>query len=72
MQTVTGVTYRDPHRLPKGSLRRLPNLKGMRLLTKCLLLPRNRGSKFLKRWMEFLEDNADLRYPDLASLNRNV
>lgn len=27
-----------------------------------------RGSKFLKRWMEFLEENADLRYPDLASL----
>lgn len=23
-----------------------------------------RGSPFLKRWMEFLEDNADLRYPD--------
>jgi len=28
----------------------------------------SRGSKFLKRWMEFLEENADLRYPDLASL----
>ncbi|KAK3984142.1 P-loop containing nucleoside triphosphate hydrolase protein [Cladorrhinum sp. PSN332] len=27
-----------------------------------------RGSKFLKRWMDFLEDNADLRYPDVASL----
>ncbi len=27
-----------------------------------------RGSKFLKDWMEFLEENADLRYPDLASL----
>jgi len=27
-----------------------------------------RGSKFLKRWMEFLEENADLRYPDAASL----
>ncbi|ROW11547.1 hypothetical protein VMCG_01290 [Cytospora schulzeri] len=27
-----------------------------------------KGSKFLKRWMDFLEDNADLRYPDLASL----
>lgn len=27
-----------------------------------------RGSNFLKRWMDFLEDNADLRYPDLASL----
>ncbi|KAK5658819.1 hypothetical protein OQA88_1631 [Cercophora sp. LCS_1] len=27
-----------------------------------------RGSTFLKKWMEFLEDNADLRYPDLASL----
>ncbi|KAJ4414437.1 hypothetical protein N0V82_007944 [Gnomoniopsis sp. IMI 355080] len=25
-------------------------------------------NKFLKRWMEFLEDNADLRYPDVASL----
>lgn len=28
----------------------------------------NRGSKFLKEWMTFLEDNADLRYPDVASL----
>ncbi|KAK0729130.1 P-loop containing nucleoside triphosphate hydrolase protein [Apiosordaria backusii] len=27
-----------------------------------------KGSKFLKKWMEFLEENADLRYPDLASL----
>ncbi|KAK4226151.1 P-loop containing nucleoside triphosphate hydrolase protein [Podospora fimiseda] len=27
-----------------------------------------KGSKFLKRWMDFLEDNADLRYPDVASL----
>ncbi|EEP75458.1 DNA helicase [Uncinocarpus reesii 1704] len=24
----------------------------------------SRGSPFLKRWMEFLEENADLRYPD--------
>lgn len=29
---------------------------------------KNRGSTFLKRWMEYLEDEADLRYPDLASL----
>ena len=27
-----------------------------------------RGSAFLKRWMKFLEDNADLRYPDTAEL----
>ncbi|KAK3902897.1 DNA-binding protein smubp-2 [Staphylotrichum tortipilum] len=27
-----------------------------------------KGSKFLKDWMEFLEEHADLRYPDLASL----
>ncbi|KAL2154386.1 hypothetical protein VTH82DRAFT_3062 [Thermothelomyces myriococcoides] len=27
-----------------------------------------KGSKFLKDWMEFLEENADIRYPDLASL----
>ncbi|KAK3695390.1 P-loop containing nucleoside triphosphate hydrolase protein [Podospora appendiculata] len=27
-----------------------------------------RGSKFLSRWMSFLEDNADLRYPDVSSL----
>lgn len=27
-----------------------------------------RGSPFLKRWMEFLEENADLRYPDVLSL----
>ena len=28
----------------------------------------HRGSKFLKSWMLFLEENADLRYPDLAEL----
>lgn len=28
----------------------------------------NRGSPFLKRWMEFLEENADLRYPNAADL----
>ncbi|KAK5115357.1 hypothetical protein LTR62_001557 [Meristemomyces frigidus] len=27
-----------------------------------------RGSKFLKSWMEFLEEHADLRYPDLSEL----
>ncbi|KFG81862.1 DNA-binding protein SMUBP-2 [Metarhizium anisopliae] len=27
-----------------------------------------RGSNFLKKWMEFLEDNADLRYPDISSI----
>ena len=27
-----------------------------------------RGSLFLKRWMKFLEDNADLRYPTLDDL----
>ncbi|OIW35059.1 DNA helicase [Coniochaeta ligniaria NRRL 30616] len=27
-----------------------------------------RGSPFLKRWMEFLEENADLRYPDVSTL----
>ncbi|PHH78351.1 hypothetical protein CDD80_7037 [Ophiocordyceps camponoti-rufipedis] len=28
----------------------------------------SRGSKFMKRWMTFLEENADLRYPDLTTL----
>ena len=27
-----------------------------------------RGSGFLKRWMEFMEQEADLRYPDVAEL----
>jgi len=27
-----------------------------------------RGSKFLQRWMQFLEDEADLRYPDVSTL----
>lgn len=27
-----------------------------------------RGSKFLKSWMDFLEENADLRYPNLADV----
>jgi DNA polymerase alpha-associated DNA helicase A len=26
------------------------------------------GSKFLKEWMAFLEERADLRYPDLGEL----
>ncbi|KAG9661741.1 DNA helicase, partial [Aureobasidium melanogenum] len=30
-----------------------------------------RGSKFLKSWMEFLEENADLRYPDLDDVLRS-
>jgi hypothetical protein len=29
------------------------------------------GSKFLKSWMEFLEENADLRYPDLDDVLRD-
>jgi hypothetical protein len=27
-----------------------------------------RGSKFLKAWMEHLEESADLRYPNLADV----
>jgi hypothetical protein len=27
-----------------------------------------RGSAFLKRWMEFLEEHADLRYPNLSDV----
>ncbi|KAF5554303.1 HCS1-DNA helicase A [Fusarium napiforme] len=30
-----------------------------------------RGSSFLKKWMQYLEDNADLRYPDASSLTRD-
>lgn len=29
-----------------------------------------RGSSFLKKWMRFLEDNADLRYPDLSMVTQ--
>lgn len=36
------------------------------------LFSANRGSKFLKDWMTFLEDNADLRYPDFASLTTDA
>lgn len=36
------------------------------------LFSANRGSKFLKGWMTFLEDNADLRYPDFASLTTDA
>lgn len=28
----------------------------------------NRGSPFLKRWMSYLEENADLRYPNAVDL----
>ncbi|SPQ18669.1 80f67aa2-ff00-4db9-a73a-690f3cb75107 [Thermothielavioides terrestris] len=31
-----------------------------------------KGSKFLKDWMNFLEENADLRYPDLSSLSQEA
>lgn len=27
-----------------------------------------RGSKFLRAWMEFLEEHADLRYPNIAEV----
>lgn len=27
------------------------------------------GSAFLRRWMEFLEQHADLRYPSLADVS---
>lgn len=27
-----------------------------------------RGSAFLKKWMAYLEDHADLRYPDVSEL----
>jgi hypothetical protein len=27
-----------------------------------------RGSVFLKQWMEYLEEHADLRYPNLADV----
>ncbi|KAJ4010861.1 hypothetical protein NW752_008989 [Fusarium irregulare] len=27
-----------------------------------------KGSSFLKKWMQYLEDNADLRYPDASNL----
>lgn len=30
----------------------------------------HRGSSFLKKWMRFLEDNADLRYPDLSMVTQ--
>ncbi|CVK89028.1 related to HCS1-DNA helicase A [Fusarium mangiferae] len=30
-----------------------------------------RGSSFLKKWMQYLEDNADLRYPDASSLTHD-
>ncbi|KAG5949542.1 hypothetical protein E4U53_005843 [Claviceps sorghi] len=30
-----------------------------------------RGSHFLRKWIEFLEDKADLRYPDLSSLSND-
>lgn len=33
-----------------------------------VLMSHGRGSSFLKKWMDFLEENADLRYADLASV----
>ena len=32
------------------------------------LLETYSGSKFLKSWMDFLEENADLRYPNLDDI----
>ena len=37
-------------------------------LADCGVLWERRGSQFLRRWMDFLEENADLRYPDVAVL----
>ncbi|KAK4508579.1 hypothetical protein PRZ48_002318 [Zasmidium cellare] len=31
----------------------------------------SKGSKFLKAWMAFLEENADLRYPNLSDLSQD-
>ena len=33
-----------------------------------LIVVIGRGSPFLKKWMEFLEEEADLRYPNVADL----
>lgn len=33
-----------------------------------VLTGHGRGSSFLKKWMDFLEENADLRYADLATV----
>jgi hypothetical protein len=41
----------------------LPDLGAQQDANVCL-----RGSPFLKAWMEFLEENADLRYPNLADV----
>lgn len=41
----------------------------MEALTKVLFFS-HRGSNFLKKWMEFLEENADLRYPDATEVSR--
>jgi hypothetical protein len=30
----------------------------------------NRGSAFLKNWMAYLEENADLRYPTLDDIGQ--
>lgn len=35
------------------------------------ILTGRRGSPFLKRWMKFLEDSADLRYPTLDDLEQD-
>ena len=35
-------------------------------------LTRIRGSSFLKKWMAFLEEDADLRYPDVTTLEMGV
>lgn len=32
----------------------------------------NRGGAFLKKWMDFLENNADLRYPDISDLPQDL
>lgn len=40
-------------------------------LTDCRIRGPYSGSKFLKSWMEFLEENADLRYPDLDDVLRD-
>jgi len=37
------------------------------MVIKCAILTGTfRGGAFLKKWMEYLEEHADLRYPDPA------
>ena len=72
-EKLTGVSCDDPPQTTPLCDRGLGDCRTVSVVTD--MLSRSgiadmeySGSKFLKRWMAFLEEHADLRYPNVADL----